>query len=212
MAGNHAGGRISAERDLERLLFFSDAVIAIAITLLVIDLRVPNLARTASDADLRSAIVELTPRLFSVFLSFAVIGLWWTSHHRFFGAVARLDGWLLALNLVFLAAIAFLPFPTSILGGWSVSTSVALYAATNATIGFLAVAMRIYAERRGLLDPGVPLEAFGRRTYRSLVAPVVFLASIPVAYVSPGSAIWTWNLIWILTIVVRQLQGPAGAY
>ncbi len=199
-------------RDLNRLVFFSDAVMAIAITLLVIDLRLPELPPITTDAELRAAIVDLAPRLFSFFLSFTVIGMWWTTHHRLFGSVARLDYRLLVLDLAFLGAIAFLPFPTSILGRTPLPTAVALYAATNAVIGYLMVGMRVSADRLGLLDPAVPVDQFRTRTQRSLIAPTVFAATVPLALVASIAAAWAWNLIWIATLGVRRLRGPAGPY
>jgi uncharacterized membrane protein len=208
--GTAGAGR--ARRDLERLVYFSDAVVAIAITLLVIELRLPDLGPAPTEADLRAALLDLAPQIFSVLLSFAVIALWWTTHHRFFSSVERLDGWLILLDLAFLGAIAFLPFPTSMLGQVVLPTSVAMYAATNAAIGFLLVGMREHADRADLLAADVPREVFRRRTQRSLVAPAVFAVSIPVAYVAPVVAGWSWNLIWILTIVVRRWRGPAGPY
>ncbi len=199
-------------RDLDRLVFFSDAVMAIAITLLVIDLRLPDLPPITTDAELRAAMADLAPRLFSFFLSFTVIGMWWTTHHRLFGSVARLDNRLLVLDLAFLGAIAFLPFPTSILGRTPLPTAVGLYAATNAVIGYLMVGMRFSADRRGLLDPAVPVGQFRTRTRRSLIAPTVFAVTVPLALVAATAAAWAWNLVWIATLVVRRLRGPAGPY
>jgi TMEM175 potassium channel family protein len=199
-------------RDLDRLVFFSDAVMAIAITLLVIDLRLPSLPPITTEAELRSALADLAPRLFSFFLSFAVIGLWWTAHHRLFGSVVRLDGRLLVLDLAFLGAIAFLPFPTSILGLTLLPTSVALYAGTNAVIGYLIVTMRTHADRQGLIDASVPRDLYRTRTLRSLIAPSVFALSIPLAYIAPVAAVWSWNLVWIATAAVRRLRGPSGPY
>jgi uncharacterized membrane protein len=199
-------------RDLDRLVFFSDAVMAIAITLLVIDLRLPDLPPITTEADLRAAILELGPRLFAFFLSFGVIGLWWSSHHRFFGSVVRVDGPLLWLDLAYLAAIAFLPFPTSILGTTLVPTSVALYALTNAVIGYLLVGLRTYADRRALLDPAVPLDLFRRRTRTAWIGPTVFAVSIPIAYVAPVAAVWSWNLVWIGILIARRVFGPVGRH
>ena len=204
--------RSRAQRDLDRLVFFSDAVVAIAITLLVIGLHVPNLPPDATDADLRAALLAMVPQFFSVILSFAVIALWWTTHHRFFASVARLDGRLIVLNLFFLSAIAFLPFPTSLLGQGALPTAVALYAATNAAIGYAIAGMREYADRAGLLAPDIPRDAFRLRTRRSLVAPTVFAASILVAPINPVVAGWSWNLIWILTLVIRHYRGPSAPY
>ena len=129
---------------------------AIAITLLVIDLRLPSLPPITTEAELRSALADLAPRLFSFFLSFAVIGLWWT--HA--SSVLRLGGparWrrCSSSNLAFLGAIAFLPFPTSILGlDDPPDVGVALYAATNAVIGYVIVAMR--AHRRAAWAASTP--------------------------------------------------------
>ncbi len=200
------------DRDLDRLVFFSDAVMAIAITLLVIDLRLPALPPITTEAELRSALADLAPRVFSFVLSFAVIGLWWSTHHRFFGSVVRLDTTLLVLNLAFLGAIAFLPFPTSVLGSTLLPTSVAIYAATNAVIGYLIATMRAIAERHALLDPTVPLDEYRRRTTRTLIAPSVFAASIPLAYVNPVVAAWSWNLVWVVILLTRRLRGPSGPY
>ena len=200
------------ERDLDRLVFFSDAVMAIAITLLVIDLRLPALPPITTEAELRAALADLAPRVFSFVLSFAVIGLWWSTHHRFFGSVVRLDPTLLVLNLAFLGAIAFLPFPTSVLGSTLLPTSVAIYAATNAVIGYLIATMRAIAERHALLGPTVPLDEYRRRTTRTLIAPSVFAASIPLAYVNPVVAAWSWNLVWVVILLTRRLRGPSGPY
>src|ERR1700723_51476 len=88
----------------ERFIFFSDAVFAIAITLLVLDLKVPN-----ADA---FALAPLIPKLLGFGISFYVIGRYWLAHHQLFEAVEGYDGLLLGANLWFLASIAFLPFPT----------------------------------------------------------------------------------------------------
>ncbi|MGZ3588672.1 MAG: TMEM175 family protein [Candidatus Limnocylindrales bacterium] len=206
-----AEGRMA--RDLERLIFFSDAVVAITITLLVIELlRLPDLGSQPSDADLRAALASLAPQIFSVVLSFVVIALWWTTHHRLFSSVVRLDGWLLVLDLAFLSVVAFLPFPTSVLASTTLPTSVALYGVTNAAIGYLIVAMREHADRADLLAADVPRDVFRRRTRRSLLAPTVFAASVPLAYVSGVIAAWSWNLIWVLTLALRRWRGPSGPY
>ncbi len=77
----------------ERLLFFSDAVIAVAVTLLVLDIRLPvEDAAGLSDADLWAAIRETLPRIYAYILSFLVVGLFWTSHHQKFVLIPHVDG------------------------------------------------------------------------------------------------------------------------
>ena len=97
--------------DLERLVFFSDGVMAIAITLLVVELSIP-----AATEDVGDALLDRWPQMLSFVLSFLVIGIFWMAHHRIFRYVANLDQRLIWLNLLFLMCVAFLPFPTAVLG------------------------------------------------------------------------------------------------
>ena len=135
-------------REVERLIFFSDAVMAIAMTLLVIDLRLPESLGAMTDADLRAALDELGPRFLSVLLSFAVIAIWWHGHNRLFRTLERTDGALVVVNFAFLGAIAFLPFPTALIGRYvDRPSAVVLYAATNLVAGSALLAMRWHADR-----------------------------------------------------------------
>ena len=112
----------------ERLVFFSDAVFAIAITLLVIDLRLPEgLGR--GDAALGHALLDLIPRYIGLVVSFFVIGRFWSGHHDAFGYLAAADGTLVWRNLLLLFGIVVMPFPTALLGGYPQSRlAIAVYA------------------------------------------------------------------------------------
>src|SRR5689334_11216404 len=99
---------------LERIILFSDAVFAIAITLLVIELHLPNLEEI-SDAALGRALAHTIPHLISFFLSFFIIGIYWVAHHRMFGYVINYDAGLLWLNLFLLCFIVLMPFSSNIL-------------------------------------------------------------------------------------------------
>ena len=183
--------------DLERLVFFSDAVIAIAITLLVIDLSVPD--ELTTDAELRSALAALGPNFFSFVLSFAVIGLWWSSHHRLVRVMEHSHAAFVVLNFVLLGSIVFLPFASGILGHHGdLTTAVLLYAATNLTAAGTIVAMRILADRLGLLRTDIDLATYRRRTIWAAATGVVFLASIPIALISPSVATAIWWLVLTL--------------
>lgn len=111
-------GRVPASdaRSLERLIFFSDAVFAISITLLILEIAVPHLGADATDAQYKRALIELIPSFFAYALSFLVIGRFWMGHHDLFGRVHRYSHRLLFPNLMFLMAIAFMPFATAFLG------------------------------------------------------------------------------------------------
>ncbi len=98
---------------LERLVFFSDAVFAIAITLLVIDLKTPVLALGSPDSAHLDALGALLPHFAGFFVSFAVIGTFWGAHHRSFGLAGHWSSRLLVPNFALLGAMAFLPFATA---------------------------------------------------------------------------------------------------
>lgn len=186
--------------DVERFVFFSDAVIAIAITLLVIQLDVPANLRT--DAELRDALVALRPSLFSFFLSFVVIAIWWLSHHRLLRLVERTNGLFAMLNFVLLGAIAFLPFASRVLGSnGNLPTAVILYSITNLVAASCLLAMRLAAPRLGLLRDGVDMAEFRRRTRYTLATAAVFAISIPIGVLSPSAATVVWNLVFVLVIV-----------
>jgi uncharacterized membrane protein len=205
-------------REVERLIFFSDAVMAIAMTLLVIDLKLPeSLGAMTSDADLRAALDGLGPRFLSVLLSFAVIAIWWNGHNRIFRNLERADGALVVLNLVFLGAIAFLPFPTALIGRYvDRPSAVVLYAATNLVAGSALLAMRWHADRRGFVEVESGIER-RRRLVTAAIAPIAFGLTIPMAFVDASLAALAWMLLVPAGIAVRwwferaERRGTAAA-
>lgn len=98
---------------LERLILFSDAVFAIAITLLVIEIKVPVLTDVTTHT-MKEALAEKIPEFFGFILSFAVIGQFWISHHRMFGYVTGFTNGLLWLNLLMLLSVVLVPFTSGL--------------------------------------------------------------------------------------------------
>jgi TMEM175 potassium channel family protein len=194
--------------EYDRVLFFSDAIFAIAITLLVIEIRVPGIDEAGKQ--LRSAL----PNIFSFALSFAVIGLFWMGHHSLFRYITALDRPLITLNLAFLGTIAFLPYPTALLGrGQGILSAVAVifYSACMAAAGLGELMIWVYAANvKDLLAPGT-----SRATRRYLVlrlarTPAVFLVSIPVAVISPSLGAYCWILIAPVGIWINRYARPAS--
>jgi uncharacterized membrane protein len=179
------------QRQFERLAFFSDAVFAIAITLLVLDLKPP------SGPTFRLDLGELLPTFLGFVISFSVIAIYWLTHHAIFGALVREDRRLRIANLVFLACIAFLPFPTSIIARYpATSGSVIFYALSVAAVGLCEVILILAARRQGLMRPGETPETTRWLIARGLTPPAIFLSSAVVAPFAPGPAQWVWILIW----------------
>ena len=187
------------ELGLERLIFFSDAVFAIAITLLALEIRLPTADGPVTWADL----LGLWPRYLSYTISFGTIGGYWVSHHRKFRLIRRYDTRLLWINLLALAAVAFLPFPTALLGehGDEVPTAI-FYALTVISTGLLFTWVGFYASRgRRLLAPDVDPLLIQRGTVRSLLPVAFFVVSIPVAlWVHPYAAELIWGVSALMLV------------
>ena len=190
-------------RAFERLVFFSDAVFAIAITLLVLDLRAP----VAADGTLRLA--RAIPNVIGFAISFFVIGLQWLSHHRLFATLGREDARLRGVNLLYLASVAFLPFPTSVVAQAPLSqTGAVFYAVSVAAMCGLQLVLVLAARRRGLMLPGETNGGTARLLLRSSAAPVVFLLSV-VAVLGFGAVVA--YPFWILAPFAARLADAAGA-
>lgn len=131
---------------------FSDGVFAIAITLLVLDIPVPELANRDSSGDLFNALTGLVPSLASFGLSFYLVGQYWVRHHQLFRTVVRGTVRLLYLNLAVLFLICLTPFVAAVFSRYiDTKLAVTLYGIDLAGVGVAFSAVRIYVDRAGLL-------------------------------------------------------------
>lgn len=182
---------------LDRLLALSDGVFAFAMTLLVVQLAVPQLA-PGEVGQLGSRLLEEGPSYFSYLISFVVISMYWYSHHRLFRYVRRWDAWLITLNLGALLFIAVMPFPTAIEGHYGDQTlAVVIYAATLGTTGLFIWLMWWYGIRRQLFTRRLEHDSARRFRWRAFLTPAVFFLSIPLAFWQPRVAQTSWGLIWL---------------
>jgi uncharacterized membrane protein len=195
--------------DFQRTVALSDGVFAIALTLLVLNLTVPRLGPDEHD-QLWSAIRDHRSEFFSYALSFAVIGLLWVRHHIFFRDLREVDLTVTLLNLVYLGLIAFLPYPTELLGDYGDQTAaVAIYAGTIVVIGVVTLFLRRHVLSARLLTETGHLE-MERVSFARAAVPLVFLASIPIAFASPQIAVYTWALTALVPRFGRRLADRAG--
>lgn len=196
-------GRESVE--FARTLTFTDGLFAIAMTLLVVDLAVPTLSDGASVSELADKLNDDSAKFISFFISFAVIGRYWLAHHTYFSAVAQIDRTLIALNLVYLAFIAFLPFPTALLGEYFENPlSIAIYAVNVAIVSGMEVILFSHAQNHDLLERKLPRDVYRYGVAMSLAPVFFFLLSIPVAFISTTLAVCTWFLGIPLAAVAQR--------
>lgn len=175
------------------MLAFSDGLFAIAMTLLVVGIEVPNLEDPDSVGDLANALNDLSPSFISFFISFAVIGRYWVAHHQFFSLLRTMDQGLIGLNVIYLGFIAFLPFPTALLGSlFENPLSVVTYAVAVAIVSGMEVVLFRRAHVDGLMSRRLSPEVYRWGVMASLSPVIFFLLSVPVAFVSTTLAVCLW--------------------
>ena len=178
--------------EFDRILFFTDAVFAIAITLLIVDLPV-QVERTRGTLNSAVQLRKALPGIYGFAISFAVIALFWLAHHSTFRYIKAIDRPLMLLNLLFLGVIAFLPFPTELLSASSSSQApgVVFYAACAGSAGLFETLAWYYAMRAGLVEG---LDEASQRLFllRAARVPLVFGISIAIAQFEPRAATYFW--------------------
>jgi uncharacterized membrane protein len=195
--------RRSEELEFDRVAFFSDAVFAIAMTLLVVGIGIPHV----QESKVAHAIGEKRSEIFGFFLSFIVIGFYWLAHHRFFSKLVAVDVRFMKINLVYLAAIAFVPFPTALVGiyGDEEAVVIVLYAVTLAIASALEAVLFFHAQRAGLLRRRLDDQALRNYMLASLAPAAIFLLSIPIAiFYDPGTALLSWLLIFVAEFLIGK--------
>jgi uncharacterized membrane protein len=190
--------------DLARVTAFSDGVMAVAITLLVLGIDVPKVP----EAELAGQLDDLVTPVAAYALAFALVGRFWVMHHRHFEALERVDGRLMTLNLLFLGLIVLVPFSTNLMSDYSdVPEAATVFAVTIGLASLAHWLLASYSWRGGLV----------RRDREHLVRPIrgglglgfslVFFLSIPFAYVDTTIA----QVMWTGTIALRYpLRLAAG--
>ena len=193
----------AVRRDVDRVVAFSDGVFSIAITLLVLSIDVPDVPEGRLD----QALEDLIPFVFTYFLSFLVVGLYWLAHHRMFRSLERVDRNLLWLNLLALSFVVLLPVPTELLGRYGETTvATVVYAGSLALAGGAAVLLYRYMNHAGLAPKQRP-EVVTLGTWRGAIPPLVFAASIPIAFVDPAIGKFCWLAIWPANVALERVYG-----
>lgn len=195
---------------LERIILFSDAVFAIAITLLVIEIKVPTFPGkigTISYHEFVEALLEKIGEVLSFVLSFVVIGQFWTNHHRLFGFVNGYDNKLLWLNLHMLLWIALMPFSTHLnMTYGNLPLIWFLYSLNMFFIALSLLFLWMYIGKRPHLCSISHNKPFIKHSIqRSLVVTLIFLAGGLLAYVPGKLFMWVSHFFFVLIFPVLTL-------
>ncbi len=171
-----------------RLEAFSDGVIAVIITITVLDLKVPTDTSTA-------ALLKQVPMLLTYFLSFMVVGILWINHHHLLHLARRPTGRVMWANNMLLFFMSLVPFTTSYMGNnHAAPLAVALYGAVMAFVGLSFTVLRLVVCDKS--DGDHELDAANASAVRkSLISAALYAASVPLAYVSPRISIGIFVLI-----------------
>ncbi len=215
---NRPTGRLERYRELyfrgegaERIVFFSDAVFAIAMTLLVLEVKVPELSdEQLAAGELARALQEEWPHVFGYVLSFLFIAISWLAHHNIWKFIQRSNPGLMWLNIIQLMFVAFMPVPTALIAVYGPTSRIApiAYGLAAASIGLLAAAVWAYARRSGVMDPRVEPEMYVMVRRHLLLSPAVFLVSCVIAIFAPFVAMLSWASLSIVGFVShRQIAG-----
>jgi len=180
---NKLHNELKKEFQLERLILFSDAVFAIAITLLVIEIKIPEVHSTTEHPLKEEVIIqklaELIPKFIGFIVSFILIGQYWIVHHRMFSFVINFTDRLIWLNILFLFAIALMPFSTGFYSEYvlrGVVTPVIFYTANIALLGLANFLMwRYLSNQKNNLTENLTPALARYFSLRALTVPTIFV-------------------------------------
>ncbi len=192
---------------VDRLITLSDGVFAIAITLLVLTVEVPEVPADLVAEELPGQLLSLRSQYLSYVISFLVVLLYWMAHHSTFNAIRGCDTGLLWLNGLFLMFVAFLPFPTELLGEYpDQQLVVAIYAGYLAVTRLMLTVVWWYASSgRRLVDAEVHPGTIRVYRLRGLIIPLIFLVSIGISFFSVRGAVFSWLVLLVGDFILLRI-------
>jgi len=193
-----------AGQSIERLAALSDGLFAVAMTLLVLDLRAPAAEAVHSDRELAAALLGLAPRLLVYLMSFLTLGIFWVGQQTQFNHMARSDRDYSWLQLGFLFAVSLMPFSTALMAEFvGFRVALLLYWANILVLGAMLFAGWHYARRAGLLRDDVPADIDTSVTRRIVIAQALYAFGALLCVVNTY-----WSLGFILLVQVNYVVAP----
>ena len=194
-----------------RLEAYSDGVFAIVVTLLVLDVRLPESGPESAEA-LALQLWHVAPKVASWVLSFVMATIVWVNHHQFLHQLRHVDRTFLFMNSLLLLCVSFVPFPTGVLGAHAMDpAALRFFGAAFLAAGVSFFALRLYARRAGLYEQAIEPRMARDATRRSFVAVAGYVAGIAVAGTSAFGA-WACYVVVAVWFVLpsHAERGTAG--
>ncbi|MBD1395216.1 TMEM175 family protein [Mucilaginibacter glaciei] len=194
---------------LDRIALFSDAVFAIAITLLIIEIKIPDIHPPFSDAKMLDALGMLIGKFIGLIVSFFVIGRYWIFHHRLFGYLTNYNGKLLWVNLWFLLSIVLMPFSSAFFSEYYIAglrIPLIFYVLNICFTGFMNFRLlKVVSNPKYNLSTGLT-DRTKVRFYqqRSMIAPLVFMFAALVSFINLYLAYAAFLLIPFFSIWINR--------
>jgi TMEM175 potassium channel family protein len=193
-----------AGRRLDRIAALSDGVFAIAMTLIVLEIHVPDPGPIQSEQDLWNALLTLGPRLVTYLLSFLTLGIFWNGQQTQLNHFANADRDLTWLHLAFLATVALMPFSTSLLAEFiTFRLALLAYWANIFLLGVLVYIAWIYAESHGLLNKDVGPGISTAIKRRIIAAQGLYAFGALLSFINP-----LWSIAFIVLVQLNFAIAP----
>src|SRR5215468_3070408 len=181
-----------------RVEAFRDGVFAIVITLLILDIHVPD----GDYSQLFAALVALLPRMFAYVISFGVIGVYWLAHHQSLQMIGKLNSFLIWLNLIYLLAVSFMPFPTALLGRYPMQPiPIVIYGLNLIVANTTGVMFTLYLRRHPELGSGLVHRASHKSFYLYGFVNVSYILAMLLGFVTPAVSYGIFVVVLMVVIV-----------
>jgi uncharacterized membrane protein len=184
-----------------RLVSFSDGIFAIAITLLVFNLKIPDLHKGDVHRTLAQAVTGMVPQFVTYIISFLIIAVFWSIHHHMMNHIHHVDNYFIWINMSFLLGVSFLPFPTALEGSYpDEQFALIFYIASMSFVGLMLMTMWWYASyRRRLIEKDLPVALINHFFKRGLSSQVVFAVTIILTLIH-----LSWGQHFLLILIPLQ--------
>ena len=200
---NHFYNKV-AGKSLERLAALSDGVFAIAMTLLVLDLHVPELPKSASETDLLGALVTVAPRLVPYAMTFLTLGIFWVAQQTMLNACTHSDRPLAWISIAFLLQVSLTPFTAALLANFiTYRTALLVYWFNILALGVTVLWMWIHAQRAELIKEDVPADMRKALEQRIVISQVLYAVGAALCAVNTY-----WSIGFILLVQINYAIAP----